>query len=137
MPLRVLIAIAVPFAFAALTGCQPQIGDRCNNSTDCSVNGDRLCDLAQPNGYCTIAGCDPDSCPNNALCVEFRPTPSRTAQTFCMERCKGNGGCRGRYTCAETVDGAYTPEGADQPLAEVIDLDGRADDRFCIAVETE
>src|SRR5206468_6843571 len=33
---------------ALLTGCTPKIGDDCQTSVDCSQQGDRLCDTAQP-----------------------------------------------------------------------------------------
>src|SRR5690242_18467125 len=47
------------------TGCKPKIGDECKTSTDCSVTGDRLCDITQPSGYCTIFNCEePGSCPD-------------------------------------------------------------------------
>ena len=36
------------------------MGDSCQTSTDCDPNGNRVCDLSQPGGYCTILGCDRD-----------------------------------------------------------------------------
>ena len=52
-------------ALALVTGCQPKIGDACNTSTDCSTQGDRLCDTTQPGGYCTIFNCEPNTCPED------------------------------------------------------------------------
>lgn len=128
-------------AFAALallllsaTGCAPEIGDRCSVSTDCSVNGDRICDTAQPRGYCTVQGCDPDSCPNSSVCVEWRFEPSRTTQTYCMERC--NSGCgREGYECVADDDPRLESGGTS--LARVTDLGGRRDAKFCAAVAAE
>lgn len=54
-----------------LTGCGHEIGDSCTFSTDCSPNGDRLCDSASPQGYCTVFGCDYSTCPDEAVCVQF------------------------------------------------------------------
>src|SRR5678815_4422529 len=52
-------------------GCGNQIGDSCGISSDCSPNGDRICDTKSPGGYCTIQGCDHDSRPGEAVCVRF------------------------------------------------------------------
>jgi hypothetical protein len=40
-------------------------------SSDCSPNGDRQCDISSKQGYCTIQGCDLDTCPDEATCVRF------------------------------------------------------------------
>jgi hypothetical protein len=96
----------------ALTGCQPHIGDQCVLSTDCSVSGDRQCDISQPGGYCTQFSCTTNSCPDNASCVVFEPTvpgcpyddyssPARTAESLCMKTCQGDGDCRGGYVCRD------------------------------------
>lgn len=69
------------FALAAVAGCKAKIGDACQRSTDCSLRGDRSCDLSHrvnsagvetPNGSgeCTIEGCGADSCPKEAECVK-------------------------------------------------------------------
>lgn len=68
-------------AFAAVVGCKAKIGDACQRSTDCSIRGDRSCDLSHrvdsagietPNGQgeCTIEGCGADTCPKEAECVK-------------------------------------------------------------------
>src|SRR5690242_10057186 len=82
-------------------GCSPKIGDKCSVSTDCSQVGDRLCDPTQPGGYCTIFNCEPDRCPDEAVCVAFNeiscssPSLSRRFQrTFCMLHCNSNNDCR-------------------------------------------
>jgi hypothetical protein len=98
-----------------VAGCAPKIGDHCSISTDCSANGDRLCDTTQPGGYCTVFNCEPNGCPDESVCVAFNekscPDPSHglaTAQavrfqrTFCMATCSSDGDCRGGYTCLDT-----------------------------------
>jgi hypothetical protein len=65
----------------AIAGCKAKIGDPCLRSTDCSIRGDRLCDLSHTvnaageqtpsgKGECTIEGCGADSCPKEAECVK-------------------------------------------------------------------
>jgi hypothetical protein len=55
-----------------LFGCGKEIGDECINNIDCSPNNDRQCiDQGTNGGYCTIQGCDVDSCPDEAVCVRF------------------------------------------------------------------
>ena len=51
--------------------CGSKIGDSCKISNDCSQEGDRLCDLSSPGGYCTVLGCDHDTCPNGSVCIRF------------------------------------------------------------------
>ncbi len=95
---------------AGAVGGAPKIGDKCSVSTDCSVQGDRLCDPTQPAGYCTIFNCEPNRCPDEAVCVAFNepscssPALSRRFQrTFCMFVCESDGDCRADYKCLETT----------------------------------
>jgi hypothetical protein len=96
-----------------LGGCAPSIGDHCNSSTDCSVQGNRTCDTSQPGGYCTVLGCTANSCPNSAACVVFRVSipgcayddyhaPARTGRALCMAHCDQDSDCRQSdgYVCA-------------------------------------
>ncbi len=114
-PRRVLSRIAAAFALlSAAASCTPEIGDKCQVSTDCSIRGDRLCDTSQPGGYCTQLNCGPNSCADEAACVLFNsalpgcgfddragPTGSRVARSFCMAQCESNGDCRDGYLCAD------------------------------------
>jgi hypothetical protein len=97
-----------------LAACTPEIGDKCNASTDCSTRGDRLCDTSQPGGYCTILNCRGGSCADDAICVLFGSAVpgcgyddrsgtfgSRIARSFCMAQCGSNGDCREGYVCAD------------------------------------
>jgi hypothetical protein len=62
----------LPLLLLTLTmGCGHSIGDSCSTNVQCSPNGDRICDTAQVDGYCTIEGCDLTSCPDEATCVRF------------------------------------------------------------------
>jgi hypothetical protein len=117
-----LLGVLAPLSL--VFGCTPEIGDSCTQSTDCSQLGNRLCDATQPGGYCTIFNCQPNECPNEAVCVAFEYTDPgcgpvaggqwpRFERTFCMRGCSNNGGCRSGYECippsqrqAQAVDSA-------------------------------
>ncbi|MEM9073655.1 MAG: hypothetical protein AAGE52_34515 [Myxococcota bacterium] len=120
-----------PLCLGLLFACAPNIGDSCNDSSDCSVNGSRICDTAQPSGYCTVRNCDPDTCPGRSICVEWRGIPDRTAIAFCMDRCNGDGACRRQYSCMGVDDPRLLEDG--DPLAQIVDLEIRPDARFCVA----
>jgi hypothetical protein len=136
------LRIALLLTAVAVTGCQQHIGDACSGSADCSVTGERQCDLAQPGGYCTVFSCDPDTCPEGS-CVEWRYIPSRTAETWCMQGCASDGICRGGYWCVlpANIDmqGVWQPEvPSDERLARVIDLDEvKAAGKICVALTEE
>ncbi len=66
-----IFLMALLVALAA--SCDSEIGDSCSANVDCSSNGDRLCDTAQPGGYCTVEGCSATSCPEGSFCVAFFP----------------------------------------------------------------
>ncbi|MBA3503823.1 MAG: hypothetical protein M4D80_29925 [Myxococcota bacterium] len=70
-------------------GCNKEIGDDCVVSSDCSPSGDRFCDSSSRGGYCTIQGCDFNTCPDEAVCVRFftgsftnRPCDPTATQEF-------------------------------------------------------
>ena len=101
------------------TGCGKHVGDSCTLSTDCSVQGDRQCDTAQPNGYCTVLGCQGNLCPDEAACVLFNTNvpgcgyndrePARTAESICMKNCDSDSDCRTSegYVCAKPGDAPW------------------------------
>lgn len=109
----------------ALVGCAPQIGDGCAGSTNCSINGDRLCDLTQPGGACIVYDCEPNQCPDNAVCVRFNPEPQRLSVTACMRRCGSDSDCRGEYRCVSTAE-------LDNGLTALV-TDTDPNRRFCVA----
>lgn len=70
MPRAFLIVATVLVASAV--GCGKNIGDPCKTNVDCSPSGDRFCDTASPGGYCTVDGCDDQTCPgDDVVCVRF------------------------------------------------------------------
>jgi len=72
MSSRFVICVATFVALAgALTACSKEIGDACIIDSDCDINGTRSCDTSMREGYCTIRGCDFDTCPEEATCVRF------------------------------------------------------------------
>ena len=102
-----------------LAGCRPKIGDKCQTSVDCSQLGDRLCDISQPDGYCTIYNCEPKEsngatkCPDEAVCIVYAAEPSAVAgcqnrlgntpysRSFCMRTCDNTTDCRSGYLCLD------------------------------------
>ncbi len=108
-----LKSLAAIVAVLVLTvACTREIGDSCTTGTDCSQTGGRTCDTTMPGGYCTVANCEPDSCPEEAACMGFVSAPStadscsglndsRELRQFCMRRCSSQDDCRGGYICAD------------------------------------
>jgi hypothetical protein len=136
-----LVRLFPLFALASgALGCTPEIGDKCQISTDCSVRGDRLCDISQPGGYCTQLNCAANGCSDDASCVLFNSaipgckfddrggmSGSRVARSFCMKWCESNGDCRDGYVCAD-------PRG--YPWNAVI-LDDNQAKKSCLATPLE
>lgn len=131
-----LARLAGALAFASLVaGCAPKIGDKCTISTDCSQLGDRLCDTTQPEGYCTIFNCEPDTCPDS-VCVAFDPDLdpacgsaddsrwARFERTFCMKPCEDSSDCRDGYKCVVLKDEDLqdTPQ-TKTHRAQIVDID--------------
>lgn len=117
------------FAWFAI-GCGPAIGDDCKSSIDCSSQNNRVCDRQQPGGYCTLLGCENDSCPNDAICVTFRPEPERLSVRWCMAACDVTGDCRDDegYACRTAQQlNAVNP---DEPL--VASVSYRPNAKFCV-----
>ena len=76
-------ALAGSALLAVLVGCQPQIGDPCLTAVNCSVRGERRCDLSNRDrapddrGECTIENCALGSCPkgrDNSVCIKSYST---------------------------------------------------------------
>jgi hypothetical protein len=88
MPRPLLILLLV-----AAAACGHKIGDSCALSSDCSQDGSRVCDTFSVGGYCTIRGCDYNTCPSEAVCVSFYPGVVAT-------RCAGDGTCGTGQTCS-------------------------------------
>lgn len=73
-----LVVILIMTALAA--GCTRKIGDNCNTNVECSPQGDRFCDIASPEGYCTIDSCEYQTCPDSANCVRFYSLKANSGQ---------------------------------------------------------
>ena len=97
---------AIALAALWVAACNPMIGDDCEMSTDCSEQGTRYCDRNQPGGYCTIVDCEPDSCPGEAVCVQF--FDGVHARNYCMRQCEKDKDCRARYECTGGIPGVTT-----------------------------
>jgi len=70
--MRIPSLIALLLLLCGGAACGKEIGDSCIISSDCSPNGDRLClEPQDKGGYCTVQGCDVDTCPDEAVCVRF------------------------------------------------------------------
>jgi hypothetical protein len=96
--------------------------------SDCSIDGTRSClDPEQEGGYCSIAGCDYDTCPSDSVCVRFFTgsfqnevctmqsncsddeectlpgfcAPRSSEIRYCMATCSSNGDCRDGYECRD------------------------------------
>jgi len=118
-----------------VSGCGKQIGDSCTTNVDCDQYGNRDCDLSAPGGYCTVDGCDEQSCPSEAVCIRVFPyeapgatcsadvgcngdslclpegfcVPRASERRFCERTCGSNGDCRGGYTCRQAgIEGQTT-----------------------------
>lgn len=144
------LAIAL---FAA--GCLPKIGDKCTSSLDCSQTGQRLCDTTQPDGYCTVFNCEPDSCPDTAACVAFNNTidPAcgsstdgsrpRFERTFCVAPCKEDSDCRIGYECVSAGIRGGLAIDVEHPHDKVClvktttDSPGDTGDKTCLAKEAQ
>jgi hypothetical protein len=117
------LALVLFFVAAGAVGCAPAIGDECDTALDCSSQGSRQCDRTQPGGYCTILGCEQGTCPEDSVCVKFRPDLERIAVTYCMASCETDSDCRNDegYKCMTNASFANEE-------AEVLDGPGEA---FC------
>lgn len=114
--LRPLLPLVVAaFAFA----CAKKIGDPCSLNSDCSINGDRVCDLAQPGGYCTIPGCEPDACPTDSMCVYFDAHSPRLRRRYCVAGCSGDDDCRDGYRCVPFDPPACVHASSSDPTVQV------------------
>ena len=96
-------------ALALFAACGYQIGQSCIVDTDCSADGSRVCDISEPDGYCTILGCDYDTCPSNSECVKFytgqfsnKPCDYET-ENVTTDACSYNEECSLDNTCVPST----------------------------------
>lgn len=136
-------------------GCGSEIGDSCIVSSDCSPNGDRYCDTAPKGGYCTIVGCDYNTCPSEGTCVRFftgsfqNATCSDSSQCtldelctlpgfcaprsaeirYCMRKCDSDSDCRDGYECRDYKK--MVEHGGEPVLAPGDTVDPKHVTKFC------
>jgi hypothetical protein len=119
------------FGLIAMLGsaaCSPTIGASCTQSTDCSSQGNRVCDTSQPEGYCTVFGCADGTCPDQAACVAFDvmlpgcqyndyQAPARTSRALCLAHCRSNSDCRTAegYVCVDPTASPFFGRVLDDP----------------------
>jgi hypothetical protein len=158
----VVLAIAL-----IATGCGSEIGDSCVVDSDCanaailsgSAVNDRICDDNEEDGYCTILGCDYDTCPSEAVCVKFftgdfqnetcdAATLENTTCTldeecdltghcvdrsaeirYCMRKCNSDGDCRSGYECRDLQ--LMIEDGGEDVLAPGLNPDSDSVPKFC------
>ena len=100
--------------FALLSvGCDSSIGDSCRIASDCSPYGDRICDSTSPGGYCTVAGCDWDTCPTDSVCVRFYSgsIENRSCTRETEDKQGGTNDCSPDEVC--TIYGKCSPSAAE------------------------
>ena len=91
--MRPLAVAAVASLFVLGSGCGHNIGDSCAQNVDCQPDGTRFCDTSAPGGYCTIDGCDTDTCPGGSVCIRFltpvlnEPCTFDTTEPFSRSDC--------------------------------------------------
>jgi hypothetical protein len=118
-------------------GCQRRIGEACRTNQECSGETQRICDVSQPGGYCTVLNCTPTSCPNGeSVCVTFGSAisplpacqngskPSPYARSLCMRFCERNEDCRVGYECVDI-------SGDDPWSADIVSVSTRT--KICLA----
>lgn len=116
-------SIAFTGAFTS-AGCGKEIGDACILATDCDPNGQRECDRSQREGYCTIRGCDYNTCPEDSACIRF------FAGGFTNRPCD--------HTTEDKLDASNAPMSDDCSLDELCSLEDlcvprSSEARYCMA----
>lgn len=105
---------------ALVGGCKKKIGDPCVRSTDCSIRGDRVCDLSHRvtnagtpspggSGECTIEACGADSCPKEAECVKVYGSDFLTIACDPTREDRATA-CEGESCTDECLDGVCPPQ---------------------------
>jgi hypothetical protein len=151
--MRALVRTVIVIALIS-AACGKEIGDPCIVNSDCSPQGDRTCDAISKEGYCTILGCDFDTCPSEAVCVRFFTgsfsnvtcttnadcsldelctlnntcVPRAAESRFCMRKCKSQGDCRSGYECRDL--NLMKQHGGEPVLAPGIPVDDSSP-KFC------
>jgi hypothetical protein len=121
---NVVLRVSVMAVLCGVAACTQGIGDGCETALRCSAAGTRLCDMTQPGGYCTLAGCQGSSCPPEAVCVTFWQSTregdadrNRLSSNFCMRKCDERSDCRDDdgYDCLAGKDFGDNGEASVEP----------------------
>jgi hypothetical protein len=153
------LAITLSFLLG-LAGCGHEIGDSCALHSECSPSGDRICDTSSPGGYCTVFGCDNDTCPDDSICIRFFSVattnllcenndecgddelctlagtcvPRSAELRYCMKTCSDHDDCRTKYECR---DEELMQEHGGEPIPEPGETLGDNLPSFCAPAPTE
>jgi hypothetical protein len=108
-------------ATAAL-GCGHNIGDECQTNVDCLFDGTRFCDTSPPDGkgYCTIEGCDWNTCPSEAVCIRFLTPVLDESCTLPLDKAVP----LGRSDCPHADDRCVCDNAVNGVCQQVKDKDG-------------
>lgn len=112
--MRIHITFILLAPLALIQGCGTEIGDSCTFSTECSPSGDRICasGITLPGGYCTVFGCDHDTCPDEAICVKFYAVGSTSVRCNPDTEDVGDDDrCTPEETC--TLNGSCVPRSSE------------------------
>lgn len=115
---RSCFLLTILAAGLAASACSKKIGDGCSTNIDCQQNGTRICDLSQPGGYCTVDGCDENSCPSESICVRFFDQKYATVE------------CGDQLPCPSANDVCVTRNLGDLPPQKVC-APAASERRFC------
>jgi hypothetical protein len=102
---QLILVLATLLPAALVAACGDKVGDSCSFASDCASDGSRICDSSQPEGYCTVLGCDYNTCPEDSVCVRYftgsfanrpcEPATEDVATDMCSlaEYCEIDGRC--------------------------------------------
>lgn len=102
-----LTLLCITLGAGSLLGCKGDIGDECIADAQCQAG--QVCDTISEGGYCTLADCRDDECPQGSICVTFE-----NDDRYCMATCSSSGDCREEYYCeAELGPESFCRQSAD------------------------
>ena len=93
LPRCLFVALAIA-SLLIIAGCSPQIGDDCDNDSDCP--SEASCDRSTRDGICTIKDCKPGDCPSESVCAQFG-----RHESYCLRSCSGDDDCRDDHSCID------------------------------------
>lgn len=91
---RVYVGAMLVALFTQMMACTPAIGDTCETNIECDTGAGEICDVSVAEGYCTLASCVPNGCPDDSVCIQFDENES-----YCMFFCETDSDCRANHVC--------------------------------------